>query len=106
VEARVEAWLAAGEAAAFAPEVVVLDPPRGGVGAAAAETLAGLPARRLVHLSCDPATLARDVAVLAARGWRLASLHGFDLFPQTPHVEVLAVLERGDATLGPSPDPP
>jgi len=106
VEARVEAWLAAGEAAALAPEVVVLDPPRGGIGAAAAATLAQLPARRLVHLSCDPATLARDVAALAREGWRLASLHAFDLFPQTPHVEVLAVLEPGGATLARSPGPP
>jgi tRNA/tmRNA/rRNA uracil-C5-methylase (TrmA/RlmC/RlmD family) len=87
--------------------VVVLDPPRGGIGAAAAEVLARLPARRLVHLSCDPATLARDVAVFLARGWRLASLHGFDLFPQTPHVETLAVLEPRGATLAPaSPAPP
>jgi tRNA/tmRNA/rRNA uracil-C5-methylase (TrmA/RlmC/RlmD family) len=106
IEARVEPWLAAGEAAALAPEVVVLDPPRGGVGPAASEALARLPARRIVHLSCDPATLARDVAVLAARGWRLASLHGFDLFPQTPHVEALAVLEPGDATLAASSAPP
>ena len=100
VEARVESWLAAGEAAALAAEVVVLDPPRGGVGRAAAETLAGLPARRLVHVSCDPATLARDVAVLAAGGWRLTALHGFDLFPHTPHVEVVAVLEPHAATTG------
>jgi len=106
VEARVESWLAAGEASALAPEVVVLDPPRGGVGPAAAEALARLPARRIVHLSCDPATLARDVAVLAARGWRLAALHAFDLFPQTPHVEALAVLEPAGATLPPSPTPP
>jgi len=106
VEARTEAWLAAGEADALAPDVVVLDPPRGGVGRAAAEALARLPARRIVHLSCDPATLARDVAVCAERGWRLVSLHGFDLFPQTPHVEVLAVLERFDATLGASDSPP
>jgi len=54
-----------------------------------------------VHLSCDPATLARDVAGLVARGWRVASLHAFDLFPQTPHVEVLAVLEPLGAAPGP-----
>jgi 23S rRNA (uracil1939-C5)-methyltransferase len=106
VEARVAPWLAAGEASALAPEVVVLDPPRGGVGPAAAETLARLPARRIVHLSCDPATLARDLAVLVAHGWRLARLHAFDLFPQTPHVEVLAVAEARSATLAPSPTPP
>lgn len=104
VEARVEAWLAAGEAERLAPEVVVLDPPRGGVGAQAAAILARLPARRVVHLSCDPATLARDLAVFVAHGWRVTALHAFDLFPQTPHVEVLALLEAPGATLPPSPD--
>jgi tRNA/tmRNA/rRNA uracil-C5-methylase (TrmA/RlmC/RlmD family) len=79
-------------------EVVVLDPPRVGLGRQAAEDLAGLGARRLVYLSCDPATLARDLAILVARGYRLARVAGFDLFPQTPHVEALAVLEpSGDA---------
>jgi tRNA/tmRNA/rRNA uracil-C5-methylase (TrmA/RlmC/RlmD family) len=48
----------------------------------------------VVHLSCDPATLARDVAALGAGGFRVTRLCLFDLFPQTPHVEVLALLER------------
>lgn len=94
IEARVETWLAAADAEARRAEVVVLDPPRGGVGAAAARALAQLPARRLVYLSCDPATWARDLAVLGSHGWQLMRVHGFDLFPQTPHVEALAVLER------------
>ena len=94
IEARVEAWLEAGGAAGLAPDAVLLDPPRGGLGRTAAERLAALAARRIAHLSCDPATLARDLAVLAGRGWSLTRLRGFDLFPQTPHVEVLAVLER------------
>jgi 23S rRNA (uracil1939-C5)-methyltransferase len=93
IEARVEAWLAAGEADALGADVVVLDPPRGGIGAPAAAALARSPARRLVYLSCDPATWARDLAVLLSHGWRLTRVHGFDLFPQTPHVEALAVLE-------------
>jgi tRNA/tmRNA/rRNA uracil-C5-methylase (TrmA/RlmC/RlmD family) len=94
VGSRVESWLAAGEAEALAPEVVVLDPPRGGVGPEAADRLARLPARRVVHVSCDPATLARDLSVFSARAWRVAALRLFDLFPQTPHAEVLAVLVR------------
>ncbi len=94
IEARVETWLAAADAEALRAEVVVLDPPRGGIGAAAARALARLPARRLVYLSCDPATWARDLAVLVSHGWQLAHVQGFDLFPQTPHVEALAVLER------------
>jgi 23S rRNA (uracil1939-C5)-methyltransferase len=56
--------------------------------------LAKLGARRVVYVSCDPATLARDLGVLLASGYRLASCRGFDLFPQTPHLEALAVLER------------
>ena len=94
IEARVEAWLERGGADALAPEAIVLDPPRGGLGPGAAARLAALPARRTAYLSCDPATLARDVAVLAAHGHRLSRLWLFDLFPQTPHVEVLALLER------------
>jgi tRNA/tmRNA/rRNA uracil-C5-methylase (TrmA/RlmC/RlmD family) len=77
-----------------APDVVVLDPPRSGLAPGAAALLAGLGARRVVYLSCDPATLARDAAALAAGGMHLARLAGYDLFPQTSHVEALAVFER------------
>jgi 23S rRNA (uracil1939-C5)-methyltransferase len=97
IEARAEAWLHAGEGEALAPEVVVLDPPRGGVGAAAAGRVAGLGARRIVHVSCDPATFARDAAVLVAAGFRVARVRAFDLFPHTPHVETVALLERAGA---------
>jgi 23S rRNA (uracil1939-C5)-methyltransferase len=78
----------------FEAEVVVLDPPRTGIGESEAAALAQLGARRIVYVSCDPATLARDLRVLLARSYRLASCRGFDLFPQTPHLEGLAVLER------------
>ena len=53
-----------------------------------------LTAEKLVYLSCDPATLARDLASLEQRGFGLTRVTGFDLFPQTPHIEALAVLER------------
>ena len=75
-------------------EVLVLDPPRSGLPKGAAERLAGLDASRIVYLSCDPATLARDLAALHAGGFRLEQVQAFDLFPQTPHVEVLARLTR------------
>jgi len=84
--------------------VLVLDPPRSGLPADAAQRLAALDADRIVYLSCDPATLARDLKAMtsagsatsagAGRGYRLTRVMGFDLFPQTPHVEVLSVLER------------
>ena len=80
--------------ALLAPEVLVLDPPRAGLPEGAVEALARLAPARVVYLSCDPATLARDLALWVARGWALRSVHGFDLFPQTPHVEALALLER------------
>jgi tRNA/tmRNA/rRNA uracil-C5-methylase (TrmA/RlmC/RlmD family) len=48
----------------------------------------------VVYVSCEPSTLARDLAVLAGEGFRLLSVRGFDLFPQTPHVEAIAVIER------------
>lgn len=79
----------------FAPQVVVLDPPRTGLPPGFAKYVAGLAADRIVYVSCDPATLARDLRVLCDDGYRLASVRAFDLFPQTPHVETLATLERG-----------
>jgi 23S rRNA (uracil1939-C5)-methyltransferase len=75
------------------PDVVVLDPPRAGLPAGTVAALADVAARRIVSLSCDPATLARDLAGFRERGYRLRRVEGFDLFPQTPHVEALAVLE-------------
>jgi len=89
--------LADPEVVRFAPEVVVLDPPRVGLGESEAAALARLGARRIVYVSCDPATLARDLRVLLASGYALSRCMGFDLFPQTPHVEALAVLHADTA---------
>jgi 23S rRNA (uracil1939-C5)-methyltransferase len=80
------------------PEIVVLDPPRSGLPRGVPARIARLGARRIVYLSCDPATLARDAAQLVEHGYALKSALGFDLFPQTPHVEVLAVLQRPNAS--------
>jgi 23S rRNA (uracil1939-C5)-methyltransferase len=77
-----------------AMRTVVLDPPRTGAAGAAAR-IARSKARRVVYVSCDVATLARDVATLAAGGFRLAEVEMFEMFPHTSHVEVLALLERG-----------
>jgi 23S rRNA (uracil1939-C5)-methyltransferase len=80
--------------AGLAPEVVLLDPPRAGLPRGAVDLLARLAPARIAYLSCDPATLARDLRRLLGRGYRLRHAEGFDLFPQTPHIEVLALLER------------
>jgi 23S rRNA (uracil1939-C5)-methyltransferase len=92
VAQAVEDAFASGALASLRPEAVVLDPPRGGLEPAAREGLPRLGAPRVVYVSCDPATLARDVAVLADRGYELVALEGFDLFPQTAHVEAVASL--------------
>lgn len=75
-------------------DVVVLDPPRAGARGACA-AIARKPPRRVVYVSCDPATLGRDLATLLDAGLRVASLDAVDLFPGTSHVECVATLARG-----------
>jgi 23S rRNA (uracil1939-C5)-methyltransferase len=75
------------------PELIVLDPPRAGAGAEACELLLRVAAPQIVYVSCDPSTLARDLAVLQSR-YRIAALHMVDLFPQTEHLETVCILER------------
>ncbi|HZZ97872.1 MAG TPA: TRAM domain-containing protein [Jatrophihabitantaceae bacterium] len=76
----------------FRPDVVVMDPPRAGAGAAVMAAVLGRNPRCVAYLSCDPATLARDVRAAVGRGWRLRTLRAFDAFPMTSHVECLALL--------------
>jgi 23S rRNA (uracil1939-C5)-methyltransferase len=92
-----EAALARAELRGLRPDAIVLDPPRAGLAGGSAAALAELGAPRIAYLSCDPATLARDLAAFAGRGYALRAVRGFDLFPQTPHLEALAVLERAGA---------
>ena len=72
---------------------IVLDPPRAGAKGIA-RNLAVLDAETILYISCDPATLARDLAALAKRGYRLQTVQPIDLFPQTFHIEALAVVKR------------
>jgi tRNA/tmRNA/rRNA uracil-C5-methylase (TrmA/RlmC/RlmD family) len=77
----------------FGPiDVVVLDPPRSGAGAAVVQRIAALGARAVAYVACDPAALARDLATFAAGGFALSELRAFDLFPQTHHVECVAIV--------------
>ena len=76
------------------PDAVVLDPARVGCQPAVLETLVELEVPRVVYVSCDPATLARDLAILTGRGFRLEHLQPLDMFPQTYHVECVALLTR------------
>ncbi|RJL34235.1 class I SAM-dependent RNA methyltransferase [Bailinhaonella thermotolerans] len=75
-------------------DLVVVDPPRAGLGRAVVARIAELTPSRIVYVSCDPATLARDVAWLAGHGYRLDALRAFDAFPMTQHVECVALLTR------------
>ncbi|MBI1766474.1 MAG: class I SAM-dependent RNA methyltransferase, partial [Acidobacteria bacterium] len=88
----VEAWLKYKAAEQPCPDLVLLDPPRAGAGAVVIERLAALAPPQLVYVSCDPATLARDVKLLAAYGYQLNAVTVLDMFPQTFHVETVAEL--------------
>ena len=76
------------------PDLVVADPPRAGLGDQAVKLLAALRVRKLIYLSCDPTTLARDLHQLLDSGYRLEEVHLVDLFPQTFHIETMVRLER------------
>jgi 23S rRNA (uracil1939-C5)-methyltransferase len=78
-----------------AADTVIVDPPRTGVSPEALRGIVGLAARRVVYVSCDPATLARDAAEILKAGYALDRIRLFDLFPNTSHVETLAVFSRG-----------
>ncbi len=75
-------------------DVVVVDPPRKGLNADTIEALARFAPRRIVYVSCDPATLARDVALLKQRGYRLQNAMACDLFPRCSHIESIVTLIR------------
>jgi 23S rRNA (uracil1939-C5)-methyltransferase len=76
------------------PDLIVLDPPRAGLGAEAAALLAGIPSPRLVYVSCDPTTLARDLAILTRASFRIDAIDLIDLFPQTFHIETVVHLSH------------
>ncbi len=78
-------------------DVVVADPPRAGFHPKALAALVALRAPRLVYVSCNPSTLARDVGELLRHGYRLDWVQPVDMFPQTPHIEAVARLERSSA---------
>jgi 23S rRNA (uracil1939-C5)-methyltransferase len=85
----------AAERRADAPDLVVADPPRDGLGATVTALLGKIRPRRITYVSCDPSTLSRDVAALLESGYRLAQMHLVDLFPQTFHLESVAHLTLG-----------
>src|SRR5690606_38972979 len=83
-------WVNEGERA----DVVLLDPPRSGCDPRSLDAVATSEPRRIVYVSCNPATLARDLALLADRGYRALKVQPVDMFPHTPHVEAVCLLTR------------
>jgi tRNA/tmRNA/rRNA uracil-C5-methylase (TrmA/RlmC/RlmD family) len=79
-------------------DVILVDPPRAGLGRALTELLGRRPATKLVYVSCDPATMARDAMLLVEAGWQPANWSLFDMYPRTHHVEALVVFERAART--------
>jgi 23S rRNA (uracil1939-C5)-methyltransferase len=76
------------------PEVIVVDPPRKGCAPSALNTFARMQPERIVYVSCNPTTLARDLAYLADRGYKTVEAQPVDMFPQTAHVETVALMSR------------
>jgi len=77
-----------------APDLVVVDPPRAGLGAEVCQRLSAVRPRQIVYVSCDPSTLARDLRTLQPSGYRPLAVTLIDLFPQTFHLETVVTLER------------
>jgi 23S rRNA (uracil1939-C5)-methyltransferase len=75
-------------------DAVVMDPPRDGCARGVLDAINRFGVRKVVYVSCNPATLARDCKILAGYSYRLESLKAFDMFPQTAHVESVAVLKK------------
>ena len=77
------------------PDVVVVDPPRAGLSQKVVRRVLEAEAQRIVYVSCNPTTLAPNAAQLVEAGYRLVKVRPVDMFPQTPHIECVALLERG-----------
>ena len=75
-------------------DVIVLNPPRKGCDPLVLDKLGKLPVKKIIYVSCDPATLARDLQLLSLEGWKIDTVQPFDMFPQTSHVETLVALSK------------
>ena len=92
--ARIFAALSTEEAAAPAETAIIVDPPRKGCDDAFLTQLLAFAPRAIVYVSCNPESLARDLSRLLPAGYQATALQPFDMFPQTRHVECVAVLTR------------
>ena len=76
------------------PDVVVVDPPRKGCEESLLHAIAGVGPKRIVYVSCDPSTLARDLGILDTLGYKTKKVQPVDMFPQTSHVETVCLLSK------------
>jgi 23S rRNA (uracil1939-C5)-methyltransferase len=81
-------------AQASRPDVIVVDPPRAGLSAKIVRRIIEAAPARVVYVSCNPTTLAPNAAQLIEAGYELGRVRPVDMFPQTPHIECVAVLDR------------
>jgi 23S rRNA (uracil1939-C5)-methyltransferase len=77
------------------PHVVLLDPPRAGMNPKLVRDVVGMKPVKIVYISCNPSTQARDVALMIEEGYKLEKLAMVDMFPHTPHIETVALLKGG-----------
>ena len=78
------------------PDVIVMDPVRAGCSGEVLKAAAGMKPKRIVYVSCNPATFARDAKILKSEGYEIKKIQPVDMFPQTMHVETVALLIRGN----------
>ena len=76
------------------PDTVVLDPPRAGIDKMLIENLITSTTKRIIYISCDPATLSRDIKLLTDGGFAIEEIVGVDMFPRTMHVETVVLMSR------------
>ena len=79
------------------PDVVVIDPPRAGLSQKIVRRVIECEAKKIVYVSCNPTTLAPNAAQLVEAGYKLTRVRPVDMFPQTPHIECVALLEKASA---------
>jgi 23S rRNA (uracil1939-C5)-methyltransferase len=95
VSAKLSEWFRTNSATPGSVDFVLLDPPRAGAESVVIKGILDLQPKQICYVSCDPATLARDLKKLMAGGYAVDSIAAFDLFPQTHHVETVVHLSIG-----------
>ena len=84
------------EQSGLKPDVVVVDPPRKGLAPEVIEIICSMSPKRIVYVSCDPATLARDIKLFSSYGYLAEHVEAFDMFPRTPHIESVCLLVQAE----------